>query len=393
MKMRVVRMLSVMGFALALGACSSVAPPVLAPAQELFHDQLFKPSAMNMDPAQVFALSPAMRDYLDREIAAQIRKRGPRDALLDSLYTKGQLQLEYDSEMTRNAAEAFAQRRGNCLSLVIMTGAFAKHLQLPVRFQSVYVDEFWSRQGDLYFLTGHVNLSLARRKPEFNAVSISESDLLTIDFLPGADIRGQRSREIDEQALIAMYMNNRAAESLAAGALDAAYWWARAALNADPRMMAAYNTLGVVYRRHGYPEFAQASFRHVLRREPDNTQALSNLVLVLQESGASSESTVLAARLRELQPHPPYKFFDEGVAAMRRGDYAEAKALFDREIARSAFFHEFHFWASLASYGLGDFKTAHKHMAQALENSSNERQKQLYTSKMDLLKAKKHIFH
>jgi hypothetical protein len=28
--------------------------------------------------------------------------------------------------MTRNAAEAFEARQGNCLSLVIMTGAFAR---------------------------------------------------------------------------------------------------------------------------------------------------------------------------------------------------------------------------------------------------------------------------
>lgn len=393
MNMLALRTLSVLLCTLLLGACATVAPPPHAPLQELFHDQLFKPSTMNMDPEQVFALSPAMRDYLDREIAFQIRNRGPRDALLDSLYTKGQLQLEYDSDRTRNAAEAFAQRRGNCLSLVIMTGAFAKHLQLPVRYQSVYVEDFWSRHGDIYFLTGHVNLTLARRKPEVHAFTTMEADQLTIDFLPGADIRGQRSREIDEQTVIGMYMNNRAAESLAAGAIDDAYWWVRASLKADPRMMAAYNTLGVIYRRRGLPELAQASFRHVLRQEPDNTQALSNLVLVLDEGGPGSESALLTAKLRELQPHPPYKFFDQGVAAMRRGEFEQAKALFDREIARSAFFHEFHFWAALANYGLGDVRAAHKHMTLALENSSNEREKQMYSAKLDWLRTRKSSLH
>ena len=51
--------------------------------------------------------------------------------------------------MTRNAAEAFDARSGNCLSLVIMTAAFAKELGLPVRYQNVFVDEAWSRSGDL----------------------------------------------------------------------------------------------------------------------------------------------------------------------------------------------------------------------------------------------------
>ncbi len=58
--------------------------------------------------------------------------------------------------------EAFQARTGNCLSLVIMTAAFAKEVGLPVRFQSVYVPETWSRSGNLYFSSGHVNLASAR---------------------------------------------------------------------------------------------------------------------------------------------------------------------------------------------------------------------------------------
>ena len=32
-------------------------------------------------------------------------------------------------------------RTGNCLSLVLMTAVFARHLNLPVRYNSVYLDE------------------------------------------------------------------------------------------------------------------------------------------------------------------------------------------------------------------------------------------------------------
>jgi Tfp pilus assembly protein PilF len=375
-----------------LSACATVALPK-GPPLELLRDDLFKPSSSPISAEAVFALSPAMRDYVDHEIAYRIRSRGAREALLDSLYTKGQLQLDYDSEVTRTAAQAFKQRRGNCLSLVIMTAAFAKHLNLPVRFHSVFVDEFWSRRGDMYFQTGHVNMALAARRSEINATSLQELEMMTVDFLPGVDLRGQRRRVIEEHTVIAMFMNNRAAESLAQGAVDDAYWWVRASLQADPRMLSAYNTLGVVYRRRGELDLAKASFQAVLSLEPENVQAMSNLVLVLEASGQSQAAASLSARLRDLQPYPPYKFFDEGVLAMQRGDYQQAKALFERELARSAFFHEFHFWAALANYGLGDVKAAHKHMALALENSSTEREKQLYTAKMDSLRSRKHIFH
>ena len=69
-------------------------------------------------------------------------------------------------EMTRNAAQAFAARSGNCLSLVIMTAAFAKELGLTVAYQKVFVDDTWARTGDIYLSIGHVNVTLAPRKTD-----------------------------------------------------------------------------------------------------------------------------------------------------------------------------------------------------------------------------------
>ena len=61
---------------------------------------------------------------------------------------------------TRNAGEAFADRQGNCLSLVVMTAAFAKALGLPLQFNQARLDDSWSLQGDLLLASGHVNLTL-----------------------------------------------------------------------------------------------------------------------------------------------------------------------------------------------------------------------------------------
>ncbi|WP_204315496.1 hypothetical protein, partial [Stenotrophomonas maltophilia] len=82
-----------------------------------------------------------------------------------------------------------------------------------------------------------------------------------------------------------MYLNNRAAESLAAGKIDDAYWWAREAILTDSRWLAAYNTLAVLYRRKGMHAESVATLRVVLEREPGNTQALSNMILSLRDLG------------------------------------------------------------------------------------------------------------
>ena len=230
--------------------------------------------------------------------------------------------------MTRNAAEAFDARAGNCLSLVIMTAALAKELGFPVRYHRVYVDDTWGRSGDFYFSIGHVNLSLGKRQLD-GGFGRSEADLMTIDFLPPRDLRGVRTQVIEQNTIVAMYMNNRAAESLADGRIDDAYWWARAAVEKDPRFVGSYNTLGIVYRHHGNLKEAGEVLAYALERDPENVHVMSNLATVLNQQGRVAESRDLARKLEQLEPNPPYKLFNQGLAALRNGDFKTAKDLFD----------------------------------------------------------------
>ena len=144
-------------------------------------------------PSDIFALSADMQRFLNVEIASQIASKGAREGLIDAVYRERQLRIEYDSVMTRNAAQAFAARSGNCLSLVIMTAAFAKALGLPVQFQTVHVEDVVSRSDNIYFFIGHVNLTLGtgRAVVDFRR---NEPDLLTVDFLPPQQMIGLRTR-------------------------------------------------------------------------------------------------------------------------------------------------------------------------------------------------------
>ena len=54
----------ILSAAAVLGGCASQTPRV-APAQQLFHDQLFQPPSAPIDTASVFALTPEMRDYVN----------------------------------------------------------------------------------------------------------------------------------------------------------------------------------------------------------------------------------------------------------------------------------------------------------------------------------------
>ncbi|MES2019156.1 MAG: tetratricopeptide repeat protein [Pseudomonadota bacterium] len=371
---------------LLVGGCATPPPP-FPPATDLFSDATFHAPAQPLRTDQLFALSPAMRAKIDNPaFRASMRRAGPEHGLVDALYNHKELQLDYEASVTRDAAGTFAEGKGNCLSLVIMTAAFAKALELDVIFQSVLVEEQWSRSGDIYMASHHVNLSLPLRNAHSGART---GATLTIDFLPAEDAERFGTRSIEEQTIMVMYMNNRAAEELAAHNLDQAYWWARAAIEKDPSYVVAYNTLGVIYQRHGDMALAERAFRRALVHEPENTNAMSNLIPVLASLGKQAESQQLAAQLLQIQPTPPFYYFQRGMKAMREARYADARDMFQREVKRSPYYHEFHFWLAIAHLRLGDSNEADNEITRALDTSTSDNATRVYSAKLAYMRAQR----
>ena len=386
------RLLAIALLSVLLGAgCASTPPPVAD--LRYFDDARFGPPSVRISAADIFALSPEMKAYAATEIATRARTRGRQHGLLDALYTKGDLRLEYDTDFTRNAAQAFAARSGNCLSLVIMTAAFARELGLHVDFQKVYVDDAWARDGGIYLAIGHVNLVLGARKVDGGGFGYRvgkrppESVGMMVDFLPPIALRNVRTYSIGEDVIVGMYMNNRAVEALARGRFDDAYGWVREAIVQSPDFLPAYNTLGALYHRHGDLRQAEMVLSHLLGREPNNIQALSNLAGVLAALGRKDEADRLLARLDALDPDPPFAHFNRGLAAMEEGNAQGAREAFAREVARAPDYHEFHFWLAIALANLGETEDAAKHLALAKENSTTRREHDLYAAKLDRIEA------
>ncbi len=353
-------------------------------AAALFLDDRFAIAAERPDPTRVFELSADMRRYLDQQMAPVVKRLGMQQGLVDALYSGDHLRLEYDSAYTRNAAEAYAARSGNCLSLVIMTAAFAREMGMDVTFNRISIDEQWRLSGNLMMAAGHVNLSLSRYRIG-DRLSYDANYLLTIDFLPPAELARQRSQPISESTIVGMYMNNRAAESLADDRPDDAYWFAREAIVQAPAEMAGYNSLAVVYMRRGLEPAAERVLRHALQREPDNTRLLGNLVHLLKKQGRGAEHQALAQRLQTLEPIAPYRDFQLGQAALREGRFAQALTLFAQEVARSPEQPDAHFGLARAHLALGHLQEARKHLQSARELSSSRGEAALYAAKLGRL--------
>ena len=364
-----------------LAGCASAPRADLPPG--LFSDAAFAAPSEPADASQLFALSPDMRAYAHSPAFSQrVRDKGPVQGLLEALYKKGELRLEYESSMTRNAAQTFAARSGNCLSLVVMTAAFAKELGMAVRFQGVDVDDTWSRKASLYLASSHVNLALGRRPTDILHSRDQMERLVTVDFLPPPDAARFQTRQLEEDDIAALFLNNRAAEALVQGRIDDAYWWARAAVQAEPRRAIAYNTLGVIYQRHGDLAMAERAYRAALEREPENVAVMQNLGPVLAALGRPDEARAMAQRVASIQPFPPYHYFNKGMVALKAGDYDQARDLFEREVRRAPYNDEFHFWLAVTCLRLGEPQLAREQLTLAMASSTRPDSRERYAAKL-----------
>ena len=358
--------------ALLLAGCASV-EPVARPDLDVFRDQLFGAPRQAPDIRDLFTLTPAMKRYLDERIAPQVRHKGAHMALLDALYTEGELRLEYDAAHTRTAAEAFDARRGNCLSLVIMTAAFAREMGLGVRFQEVLERPAIESNGELTFVVGHVNLALIDRLLQLRT-GHSVRDETTVDFLPGQDLKRQRTRELDERRITAHFMNNRAAEELVQGRANDAYWWLRAAWAIDPGYTNLYNTLGVVYRHRGALPEAERALAAARALEPGDEHVAGNLASLRQmlDRAASGASAARIDRARQ---------------AVQDGRLQEALQLLQVELGSTPRNPELHHLLAVVQARLGNAAQARLHLEQAAAVSASGEQRVIYAGKLERLKA------
>ena len=381
----------VLAGALAAGCApmpEALLPPVtVTQAPAPFADDRFGPPASPVDIARLFELDEAMRQYLQRDMAPLLRSEGRQQGLVDALYRREALQLVYDPAHTRGAAQTFAARRGNCLSLVIMTAAFAKHLGLTVDYHAALIDDSWSRRGSLAVGSGHVNITLGAPLAERGRHPLGGASRLTVDFLPPDELRGLRTRSIDEHTLVAMYLNNRAAEALGQGALDDAYAWASAAARHAPGFANAWNTLGAVYRRHGDLALAIRAFRFALARAPQQMSAMANLVQALGADGQADEAAAWQQRLPALEAHPPFQDLLLGWRAIDRGEWHAARQAFQREVRRSGPAADLHHGLAIAAQQLGDLAEARRQLAEAARLSGGGGDETRFLAKLERLGA------
>ncbi len=294
-------------------------------------------------------LSDEIKRYVEDRVGSDPRS-GKYLALVlqELLYDENRLNIRYSAEKTYTASEVFHTRRGNCLSVMNLYVAMARHVGLDAKFQTIKELPAWDRRNDLLVLSQHIN-AIGRIGPR---------EYYVADFTPQIALQRDTEDVISDEAARALYFNNLGAEAMLAGEVERGIAYIKNALFIDPGNSEAWNNLGAAYLRLGDGTMAEFSFHHALETDRANVNAMNNLAKFYRERGEHGRAGHFARAAERFNARNPYFHFNEGLTAQVEGDYKSARGHFERAIELHPFDADFHLALERAHIRLGEAESA-----------------------------------
>lgn len=264
--------------------------------------------------------------------------------LQDLLYGETHLDLQYSNLKTHTAVEAFHAREGNCLSVMNLYVAMARHVGLDASFQTVEVQPNWDRRGDLLVVSQHINAT----------GRLSSRRYYVVDFTPEIALQQLTDAVVSDEVARSLYFNNLGVEALVAGETGQALVYIKNALFIDPGNSNAWNNLGAIYKRQGNSELAEFSYHYAFETDNTNATAVNNLVKLYRALGDDALARRYERVIDSFNKRNPYFQYALGKRAYERENYETARTYFRRAIRLQNHEPDFHIALSLAYAQLGE---------------------------------------
>ena len=321
------------------------------------------------------AMNRSMKRFVNRYIK-EFKNTNARVSMLKWVITHaGILGFQYDHEKTRIATEAYKFPTGNCLTLSNLFVAMARYLGIEAKFQEVSLGNSWRKQGDLYLLNRHINVT--GRLPGGGRYVM---DFIHIDteYSPTAKV-------VSDERAKAQYYNNVGVEHLQAGDVYTAIAYFKKGIETAPELDYVWSNLGTAYGRLDELIASEGAFKTALDINSRNWSATNNLALVYQKMGRVEEAQQKLDGIARFRLKNPYYRFELSEHAYHEGDYKQAISHLRKAIALKPDEHEFYFALAKSYYRSGNRKKALTHFDKARELANSETATKRYNQSLDLL--------
>lgn len=311
---------------------------VQKPTPPKLHHELFVDNSLHqksIEQSDIFALAPEQRqqflkyfnDHQHRDIRPHIRVANYIQAFSDGFSYQGD---------TVDAAKAFTEKNGNCLSLAILSTAFAQTAGLRFQYNRVHSAPIYQEYENVQLVSTHVNLTI------FDAPQTAGdywlSGAITIDYFRTKDSYISDVVTLDELKI--MYWNNLASEAIIKGELNHAYSYTLAANNIDPLYPETLNLLAILYKRMQRSDLAYAVYDFMDTNNIVSFSAVDNFASLLGEMGDRKRAAELRVKIQHIIDDNPYTWLSRGKAHFEKGELRLAESYFLKSSAYGPYLHE-----------------------------------------------------
>jgi len=349
-----------------LTACSMVRLEMPFAADARLESSILNQTEDAFPELDAMALNQEIIDYLEANVTDRSSDYRIVDRLQQLLFDEGYLNTQYDDVRTRTAIQTFQDRQGNCLSVVSLYIAMARHFGVNAQFQTVKVRPSWDRRGEHLVLSQHIN-AIGR---------LDQNTQYVVDFTPEITLQLLTANRVSDDEARALYFNNLGVESLIANELELAAAYFRNALWIDDDLSIVWNNIGSTYSRIGDKDLAEYAYRKSFSLDRSNATAINNLVKFYSARGDMETADRYAKAIERFNNSNPYFHYNLGNVAYAEGNFEMARTHYERAINRKESEPDFFLALSKTYEMLGDLEQSGRQLA--LARDAVLRSNQLY---------------
>ena len=345
---------------------------------------LFEPLPPVPDFAQLVTLTPeqkrAFHNYFDARANRSVRPyRRVYDYLSEQL---GDIRFQ---QHTVGAAEAIQTRSANCMSLALVTTAYARLGGVPIKWQLAHSDPIYSREGSVVYISDHIQTRLydADRRPNVTKIALFRPSIL-VDYFSEEPARPEQT--LREHQMMALVYQNLGTEAIAAERYTEGFALLVRGLEHDPFNENLYNALAVVHRRAGADATAEALYRFVLDQFGDRLAVLHNYRKLLLAQGRAGEAERLQARIMKLPDPDPFPILELGDQAFEQDRLGEALAYYRKAKDLAPYLPRVYSSIARVHERRGNLESAERALADAVEKAPADGEEHRYQAKLDALR-------
>jgi len=282
---------------------------------------------------------------------------------------------------TYNAETTMRLNSGNCMSLAVLTTAYAKFLGLKFSYREVDTLPVFEKENNLILSSSHVQTVI------YDADFVEDADTIylqkpgvVIDYFPSKNNRVGKA--FDESTFVSMYYRNLAADALVDNDLSSAFMLAKKAHNYNKKNIEAINLLAVIHRRADDEKGAENIYQAGLQIEQSSLALISNYIMLLRKQHRFTEAQSYQDKLAQLDDPNPYHWLEQAYIAEQRHNNNKAIKYYQKALVNAPYLNQ----AYLGLYNIyrerGHFAKAKIILKKALEWTYEIEQHKQYKYKL-----------